>query len=344
MKLPFILPPGRLPVIVRRPKIKTETLADGTTVHVAHNVSYLNLESERGLFDIGFMLDFRQFGFQSSEEQFTTLALQRKLAFSDEVDFPDLKTTGQLFPVNNTDEKRVWATIPETVVLTSKFTPYDLHDEGMAINELGVLRERIEQVTQGCQNVDVKEIINRFQRFTIPHVTDIRSALKNLESLGLVRKYIKEDRLNRRALVNMRMIAATRSWILRGMIDAEDRLNRVDGSAVSFSVDLNLVDPPAKRIKSTSTGRRKKPKKADYQSKYHAENEKLTKAEKLIAKYEGNGYLTQSQFTELGQAQEDPTIPRHVREALESVFESAHTDPLTEIPIIADTKKDKRNA
>lgn len=63
-----------------------------------------------------------------------------------------------------------------------------------------------------------------------------------------------------------------------------------------------------------------------------------------IRKKRMHGYLTQSQFTELCKVQEHPTISGQVREALDSVFESARTDPLTEIPLLTDSKKDISNA
>ena len=345
MKLPFILSSGRLPVIVRRPRVTSRKLADGTVIYEAHNIRYLNLKSERGLFDIGFMLNFRQFAFLSAAEQFVILALQRKLTFSDEIEFPDLKTTGDLFIVKNTDEKLVWATIPETVILTSKFTPLDLHNQGMALDELDALREKIEQETQGCPGADVEEILSRFQRFKTPHVTDITRALKKLIPLGFVREYIKVDGHNRCAVVNMRMIAATRSGILRGMIDAEDTLLRIDGSTVSFRDDLSFVEPPATRIKSTSTGKRRKYTRADYQSMHHSEKEKRRKAEKLIVEYECNGYLTPDQYTELRNALDDPTVPTQLSKDLTTVFETARTDPHIEIPATttATAKKEKRD-
>jgi hypothetical protein len=104
------------------------------------------------------------------------------------------------------------------------------------------------------------------------------------------------------------------------------------------------VEDPKKRSNVTTAGKRKKRNKQQYQSMYNSEQEKRRKAEKLIADYEGNGYMTQNQFTELCKAKDDPATSRHVREALDSVFETAHTDPLTEIPILTDTKKDINNA
>jgi hypothetical protein len=344
MKLPFIHASSCLPVIVPRPAVKPRKLEDGTVIHEAHNVGYLNLQSERGLFDIGFMLNFRQFAKQSAAEQFTILALRRRLMFSCRITFPQLRETGELVFVDSSNGKLVWATIPMTVIVTSKFTVLDLHDQCMALSEPRALHETIEQAIQGCPGANVGEIVDRFLQFKPPHRTDISRALKMLPSLGIVRKYIKVDGHNRRAVFNMRMVAATKSGILRGMIAADDLLRNVDGTEVSFSIDLNAVEQPAKRVNSTSTGRRRALKKADYQSMYHSEHDKLTTVEKLIMDYEINGYLTPGQFTKLHMVIDDPTFSDQAREALTHIFESARTDPLTEIPIAAITKKDKNRA
>jgi hypothetical protein len=343
MNLPFVLLPGHLPVIVPRPKVRSRKLADGTVFHEAHNVRFLTLKADRGLFDIGFMLDVRQFAFQSPAEQFTILAIQRRLTFSDKIKFPNLKNTGNLISVENTNETRVWAMIPETVILTSKFTSFDLHDQRMALDELDALRETTELAIQGCPNADIEVILKRFHSFKTPDPSDIRRALKQLVPLGFVREYIKVDGHNRRAVVNMRMIAATRSGILSGMIAAEDMIRRVDGTTVSFGVDLNSVGRPAKRVNSTSTGKRRKLTRADYQSKYHSGKANLKRAEKLIKNYESSGYLTPEQFTELRNVQDDPTVPSKLRGALTSVFETARTDPHMEIPTTAVRKKETRN-
>jgi hypothetical protein len=342
MKLPFDLPAGHLPVIVRRPKVKSIKLADDTVIHEARNVRLLNLRSDRGLFDIGFMLNIRQFAKLSAAEQFTILALQRRLTFCGKLVFPDLRDTGQLFAVEGFDDKYVWAIIPETVITTSRFTVLDLHDQCMAIDEPDALRETIAQAFQGCTDGDVEEMLKRFCNFKPPHVTDISRALNALVKLGIVRKYIKVDRHRRRAVFNMRMTAATKSGILSGMIKAEDMLSNVEGSSVTFSADLASVGPPAKRVNSTSTGKRRKLTRGDYQSKYHSEKAKLKRAEKLVENYENSGYLTPEQFTELRNVQDDPTVPSKLREDLTSVFETARTDPHTEIPTTV-TKKEIQN-
>jgi hypothetical protein len=333
MKLPFDLPQGRLPVIVPRPKVKPRELIDGTVVHEAHKIRFLNLRSDRGLFDIGSMLNVRQFAKLSAAEQFTILALQRQLTFSDKLEFPNLRDSGKLVYVGNSSSKLVWTTIPEKAIVTSKFTVLDLHDQGMAIDELKALRETIEQSFHGCPKADVEEMLRRFLHFKSPHPTDIRRALKALVRLGIIRKYIKVDRRQSRAVFNMRLVAATRSGILRGMIAAENLLSSVDGTEAKFINDLSAAEPPAKRIKSTSTGKRRKPTKAKYQSEYHSEHQKLIKAKKLITDYESNGYLTSEQFALLRQLQDDPTFTDPHQKELRHVFSTARTDPLTEVPI-----------
>ena len=151
------------------------------------------------------------------------------------------------------------------------------------------------------------------------------------------------DRQHRRAVFNMRMTAATRSPILRGMIKAEDHCRRLHGSEVIFSVDPSTAEPPAKRANSTSTGRRRKPKRADYQSMYHSEHAACVKAEKRVANYEDNGYLTAEQFAELRKLLVDPTVPDQVRETLTLILETVRCDPLTEIPETLNAK-DQRHA
>jgi hypothetical protein len=342
LNLPFDLPGGHLPVIVPRPKVSPRTLDDGTVNYEAHNIEFLNLQSDRGLFDIGFMLNVRQFAKQSAAEQFTILALQRRLTFSRKLTFPHLWETGEPVLVDSSDDKLVWATIPETVIITSEFSVLNIHDQCMALSEPEALRENIEKAVQGCPDANVEEVLNRLLSFTPPHRSDISSALKILPTLGIVREYIKIDRRRRRAVFNMRMVASTSSGILRGMIAAEDLLRRVRGSEVTFSDDLATVEPPVKRLKSTSTGKRKKITRAEYQSKYHAEREKLTKAEKLILDYESNGCLTSEQFNVLRRALDDPTVADKTREELGRIFASAHTDLATDIPTATATEKKHR--
>jgi hypothetical protein len=316
MNLPFVLPAHHLPVILPCPKVHSRNLIDGTVIYEAHNVRYLNLQSDRGHFEIGFMLEVRQFAALRSAEQFTILALVRLLEFSDDLQFPDFRYTGQLVYVENSDKKFVWATIPSHVIVTSTFTPLDLYDRRMALDEPDVLRETIEQVTQGCPDAEVEELLLRFNHFKPPHISDIRRALKQLPRLGIVREYIQLDRHCRRAMFNMRVVAKTRSYILRGMIAADDHCRRFHGTEVEFSDDLSNATPPAKRVNSTTTGRRRKINRAQYQSLYHSEHAKLIKATKQIAECEGSGYL---------------------------ILASVSCNPLTEIPEIL-TAKDKRHA
>jgi hypothetical protein len=343
MKLPFVLPAHHLPVILPCPKVHSRKLIDGTVIYEAHNVRYLNLQSDRDYFEIGFMLEIRQLAALSAAEQFTILALVRLLEFSDGLEFPDFRYTGQLVYVENSDGKFVWATIPSHVIVTSTFTPIDLYDRRMALEEPDVLREIIEQVTQGCSEVDVEKLLLRFNRFKPPHISDIRRALKELPRLGIVREYIQLDRHCRRAMFNMRVIAKTRSYILRGMIAADDHCRRFHGTEVEFSSDICNATPPAKRVNSTTTGRKRKLNRAQYQSLYHSEYAKLIRATKQIAECEENGYLTPEQFAELRKILDDVSTTDPVRETLTLILASVSCDPLTEIPEIL-TVKDKRHA
>ena len=126
------------------------------------------------------------------------------------------------------------------------------------------------------------------------------------------------------------------------MIAADDLLRRVNGTEVTFSVDLGMVEPPVKRVNSTMAGRQRNITKAQYQSMYDSEHEKLIKAEKHIIDYESNGYLTPKQYADLRKVQDDPAIPSQVREALARTFESSRTDPMTEIPTVAAAMENKR--
>ncbi len=343
MKLPFDLPAHHLPVILPCPKVHSRKLIDGTVIYEAHNIRYLNLQSDRGQFEIGFMLEVRQFATLSAAEQFTILALVRLLEFSDDLEFPDFRYTGQLVYVENSDDKFVWGTIPSHVVVTSPFTPLDLHDQCMALNEPDVIREAIERTVQGCPDAEVEELLLRFNRFKSPHISDIRRALKQLPCLGIVREYIQLDRHCRRAMFNMRVVAKTRSYVLRGMIAADDHCRRLHGTEVEFSDDLGTATPPAKRVNSTTTGRRRKLNRAQYQSLYHSEHAKLIKAENRIADYEDNGYLTAEQFADLRKLLDNPATPCLVSETLTLILTSVCCDPLTEIPESL-TAKDQQHA
>ncbi len=343
MSLPFDLPHDRLPVILPRPEVRPVTHADGVVTHEAYNVRQLNLQADRGLFEIGFMLEIRQFAKLLAAEEFTIHALVRLLTFSDKLVFPDLRDTGQLVYVGNSDDKFVWATIPSHVIVTSRFTRLDLYDQRMALDESDVIRKAIEQAMQGCPNADMEELFERFRRFKPPHPSDIRRALKQLPRLGIIREYITLDRHSRRAVFNMRVVAATRSYILRGMIAADDHCRRFHGTEVTFGADLATAEQPATRVNSTTTGRRRKLTRAQYQSKYHSEQAARIKAENRIADYEDKGYLTAEQFAELRKILDDPTTPDQVRETLTLILTSVGCDPLTEIPETIDAK-DQRHA
>ncbi len=141
----------------------------------------------------------------------------------------------------------------------------------------------------------------------------------------------------------MRLIAKTRSFILRGMIAAEDMLRRFHGSEITFGMDLSKVEPPVKHVNSTSTGRRRKLTRAQYQSMYRSGHEKLIKAENRIADYEDNGYLTAEQFADLRKLLDNPATPCLVSETLTLILTSVCCDPLTEIPEIL-TAKDQQHA
>jgi len=342
MILPFDLPKGHLPVIVPCPKVRQVTLADGSLEYEAYSINHFLLQSDRGLYDIGFMLNLMRFAKLNAAEKFTILVLQSRLTFSDKLRFPNLRETGDLIWVERSGNKSVWAAIPSTVITTSNFTVHDLHDQCMALDEPDVLREVIQRNVQDCPDADVEENLNRFLKFTPPHTSDISRALKALAKLGIVREYVKIDRLRSRAVFNMRLVAATRSGIIRGMIMAADRLSRADGTEVTFNIDLKSVEPTATRVNSTSTGRRRILKRADYQSKLHSAQKELNKAESLIAAYEINGCLTPEQFSVLKETLDDQTVSAKLCEKLKRIFASAHTDLAIDIPTaIAREKKNR---
>jgi hypothetical protein len=86
----FVPAAGRIPVIVPRPEIREVEIADGRLEYEAHPVRYLSSHYERGLFDIGTMLDILQFGNITRTERYVIQALQRRLTFSGKLDFPGL--------------------------------------------------------------------------------------------------------------------------------------------------------------------------------------------------------------------------------------------------------------
>ncbi len=79
MSVLFVPAAGRIPVIVPRPEIRQVELADGELEYEAHRISYLASHSDRGLFDIGIMLNIQQFAKMSLTERYVILALQRRL-------------------------------------------------------------------------------------------------------------------------------------------------------------------------------------------------------------------------------------------------------------------------
>ena len=163
MILPFDLRPGHLAVVVPRPDVRKTKLADGTTIFEAYNFKYLNLQADRGLYDIGFMLNVQQFAILKSAERYTLLALQRRLGFAAQLNFPGLSESGVLIKVEGSRGKFVWATIPGTVITTSKFTVLDLRDSGMALEEMDAIQENIDQAIQGCPDADADFLKARFE-------------------------------------------------------------------------------------------------------------------------------------------------------------------------------------
>ena len=130
----------------------------------------------------------------------------------------------------------------------------------------------------------------------------------------------------------MRMVAATRSVFLQGMIKADDLLRRVDGTVVEFGDDLVDAQPPIQRNTANSTGKKRKLKRAQYQAKFHTELRKRAKAEKQLSDVFENGFLATHQFIAIRSAQDNPSVPIEVRDALKQSFVSARSDAPTEIP------------
>lgn len=350
MPLPFELPRGRLPVIVSKPKGKPVRQADGSFAYEPHQIRFLTLRSDRGLNDIGFMLDVRQSAQLFAAERYTLQALIRRLSFSDNIEFPGLAETGQLLIVDAKSNKLVWATIPSSVIVTSSFTVLDLRDDGMAVDEPDVIFETIEKAIQGCPYAEPDELLQRFKQFKTPHRTDISRALTALPILGFVREYIDVDQHRRRAVVNMRMIAATRSGILAGMIAADDAL-RFNGNTVSYGTCISEAAAPAHRKKATKSGRKKKLTRGEYQSRYHSESaarkkeeKRRLKAEQVVADHTKHGYMTGEQLAGLRSILKDSALSPEAREELDRVFKSSHTDPNTEVPFEADEKEKRRHA
>lgn len=342
MALPFAISPDNLPVLVPAPHVRCEILADGTKVFVPYGIRYLEFKLDRGLFEIGFMLNIRQFANLKSAEWFTIFALVRRLKFSDKLEFPDLRDTGTLHFVDGSNDRLVWATIRSHVIVTSSFTALDLHDTCMALGEPAVLREAIEQATHGCPNAEVEAIFERFVKFKSPHRTDISRALKTLPRLGIVREFISVDRRRRHAVMNMRMIANTRSGILRGMIEADDHLRRCSGSTIEYCEDIGTAEPPAKRKNATTSGKRRRLTREQYQARYNSEKEKRIAIErhavasaKDCARY---GYLTAEQDAGLQRMLDDAELPGHIRSELKRIFRTARTNQNNTLKFIEDTE------
>ncbi len=349
MGLPFDLPLGRIPVIVPRPEIRKVELADGRIEFEAFQISYLASHSERGLFDIGAMLNVRQFAKTNPTEDYVILALERRLTFSAKLEFPGLAESGVLIPVKDFNEELVWATISQGVIVTSSFSILDLCHAGMALDNPEYLREVIESNQKGCPEANVGALFIRFQKFKPRRREEVSAALQELLRIGVLRELVKLDDYRYLAVFNPHLVVNTRSGIRQGILKAEDVL-RFDGTEISYSLPLSAARQPAERTGSNITGRRPYITRNAYQAMYDAERvartaaeNKLIKAQKCIAEYEKNGCLTFSQLTTLRNVMDEPTIPSQLRKSIKRDFASVHADPLTEIPTTTAAKKDKQN-
>ena len=349
MSLPFVLPLRRIPVIVPRPEVRQVERADGTQEYEAHPIRYLSSHAERGLFDIGTMLDIRQFAKTNPTEDYVMLALERRLTYSAKLDFPNLAETGQFIPVKELKEDLVWATISQGVAVTSSFSILDLCHGGMALNNPAHLIEVIESNQKGCPNADADGLLKRFQQSKPRRREEVSRALNELLSLGILRELVKLDAYRYRAVFNPHLVGNTRSGIRQGILKAENVL-RIDGTEITYNLDLGAARQPAERGGENATGRRRRITRDEYQSMYDAERvertateNKLIKAQKCIAEYERNGCLTPGQLTTLRIAMDEPTIPNQLRKSMKRDFASVRCDPLTEIPTTV-AMKDKRNA
>ena len=350
MSLPFNLPHGRIPVIVPRPEIREVEFADGTLEYEAYPVRYLSSHYERGLFDIGTMLDILQFGNITRTERYVIQALQRRLTYSGKLDFPGLAESGVLIPVQNTKEDLVWATVSHGISVTRSFTILDLCHNGMALANPEYLREVIESNQRGCPEANAETLLKRFQTFTPKRREEVSRALNKLIELGILRELEKLDNYRYRAVFNPHLVVSTRSGIIRGVIKAEDVL-RFDGTEITYTLDFGAAREPANRSGANATGRRPYIRRDTLMSMYDAERVKLITAENKLAKaqlrikvYEENGYLSPEQEMVFRQILDDPIVPDKLQKSVKRAFASAHADPFVEIPVLADSKKDKRNA
>ena len=347
VSLPFVLPLRRIPVIVPRTEVRKIVRADGTEEYEAHPIRYLSSHAERGLFDIGTMLDIRQFAKTNQTEDYVIYALERRLTYSAKLDFPGLAESGQFIPVKELKDDLVWATISQGVSVTNSFSILDLCHSGMALGNPEFLKERIESCQKGCPEANADALLKRFQQFKPRRREEVSRALKKLLSLGILRELVKLDRYRYRAVFNPHLVVNTRSGIRQGIIKAEDVL-RFDGTEITYTLDLGAAREPANRTATNTTGRRPYITRNAYQSMYDAEQvertateNKLIKAQKCIAEYEKNGFLTPGQLTMFRQVLDEPAVPDQLQNSLKRAIESAHSDPLIEIPITAITKKDK---
>ena len=350
MSVSFVPAAGRIPVIVPRPEIREVEVADGTLEYEAYPVRYLSSHYERGLFDIGTMLDILQFGNITRTERYVIQALQRRLTFSGKLDFPGLAQSGVLIPVQNTKEDLVWATVSQGISATGSFTILDLCHNGMALANPEYLREVIESNQRGCPEAKAETLLKRFQTFTPKRREEVSRALNKLIELGILRELEKLDNYRYRAVFNPHLVVSTRSGIIRGAIKAEDVL-RFNGTEISYTLDLGAAREPAKCDGTNVTGRRPYITRDAYQAMYDAERvdrvaieNKLAKALHRIKVYEENGFLSPDQEMIFRQVLNDPKVSDQLRKSLNSAFASAHADPLIEIPIPVNSKKDKRNA
>ncbi|MBT5352184.1 MAG: hypothetical protein HOH64_02765 [Rhodospirillales bacterium] len=350
MSVLFVPAAGRIPVIVPRPEIREVEFADGRFEYEAHPVRYLSSHYERGLFDIGTMLDILQFGNITRTERYVIQALQRRLTFSGKLDFPGLAESGALIPVQNTEEDLVWATVSQGISVTRSFTILDLCHNGMALDNPEYLREVIESNQRGCPGANAEALLKRFQIFTPRRREEVSRALNKLVELGILRELEKLDNYRYRAVFNPHLVVSTRSGIIRGAIKAENVL-RFDGAEISYTLDLGAAREPANRSGTNVTGRRPYITRDAYQSMYDAEHvdrvaieNRLAKAQHRIQEYEESGYLSLEQDMLLRQILDDPMFPEKLRNQLKHAFTSAYADPLSEIPTPTNTMKGKRNA
>jgi hypothetical protein len=350
MSLPFALPLGRIPVIVPRPEVRKVEFVDGRLEYEAYPVRYLPSHSERGLFDIGLMLDILQFGNITKSERYVIQALERRLTFSGKLDFPGLAETGVLISVKGNNDDLVWATISQGISVTRSFTILDLCHDGMALNNLEYLKEVIESNQKGCPEASADALLKRFQEFKPKRREEIYGVLENLLLLGILRELVKLDNHRYRAVFNPHLVVSTRSGIRRGTLEAEDVL-RIDGTEITYTLNLGAAREPANRTGANVTGRRPYITRDALQAMYDAErvmriaaDNKIAKAQSCISEYEENGYLSLDQDKILRRAFDDPIVPKHLQNSLKQAFASAHSDPLTEIPTTIVAKKDNSRA